>query len=120
MSVLKGISVCLLGLLMVACASVKTEQVGVMQAVMSPADLERASVEQEIARISKKLKDKPTVKGWMLVGDAQMYLKKYNDAIEAYREAYILSEYAKETRSKLKRAMYFSSLEPKKTDLEDQ
>jgi len=120
MSALKGLVVCLLGLLMVACASTKAEQVATTQAVMSPADMERASVELEIARITKKLKDEPTVKGWVLVGDAQMHLKKYNEAVEAYREAYILSNYASLPRRKLKRAMYFSSLEPSNTDLDKQ
>jgi len=115
MDVLKGLGVFFLGLLMVACASVKTEQ-----AVMSPADIEKASIEQEIARITEKLKDKPSVKGWMLVGDAQMHLKKYTDAVDSYREAYILSDFAKEPRSKIKRALYFSSMEPKKTDLDGQ
>ena len=120
MGVLKGLGVFFLGLLMVACATVKTEQVGAKQVVMSPADIEKASVEQEIARITEKLKDKPTVKGWLLVGDAQMHLKKYTDAVESYREAYILSNYANEPRSKLKRAMYFSTMQPKKTDVDDQ
>lgn len=112
MSVLKGVGVFILALLMVACASVTTESVDATQAVIKPVvDDERANIEQQIARITEKLKDKPTVKGWVLVGDGHMHLKKYDDAVWAYREAYILSKYADGPRRKLKRAMYFSSLE---------
>ena len=111
MSVFKGVSVFVLSLMMLACANVTTEPVGAAQAVVTPMDEERANIEQQIARITEKLKDKPTVKGWVLVGDGQMHLKKYDDAVWAYREAYILSKYADGPRRKLKRAMYLSSLE---------
>ena len=119
MSVFKGVSVFVLSLMMLACANVTTEQVDATQAVIKQVDEERANVEQQIARVTEKLKDKPTVQGWLLVGDAQMHLKKYNDAVLAYREAYLLSEYADGPRRKLKRAMYFSSLEPKNLDIDD-
>ncbi|HIF51322.1 MAG TPA: hypothetical protein EYQ42_07355 [Thiotrichaceae bacterium] len=68
---------------------------------------EKEKVEAHIKRIEEKLKSEPKVEGWVLVGDANMHLKKYEAAARAYQEAYILSEYSRETRNKLKRALYF-------------
>lgn len=119
MSVFKGVSVFVLSLMMLACANVATEQVDATEGVIAPVDEERARVEQQIARISEKLKDNPTVKGWVLVGDANMHLKQYNEAVWAYREAYMLSDYAAGPRKKLRRAMYFSGLEPENQQYEE-
>ncbi len=125
MSVLKVLSVFVVALCLAACSqatknSAELSQGGGAAKAVATEEAAAVNVEQEIARITEKLKTEPTVKGWLLVGDAHMHLKKYNDAVEAYREAYILSNYANEPRSKLKRAMYFSSLEPGNTDLDKQ
>jgi len=125
MSVLKVLSVFVIALCFAACSqatknSMESSQEGGVAKAALTKEAEAVEVEQQIVRITEKLKDKPTVKGWMLVGDAQMHLKKYTDAVESYREAYILSDFAKEPRSKLKRALYFSTMEPKKTDLDSQ
>ena len=71
---------------------------------------EKQEIEEEIQRIRNLLRDKPTVKGWLIIGDANMHLKMYTEAASAYKEAYVLSEYSPETREKLKRAMYFVGL----------
>ncbi|PHS73677.1 MAG: hypothetical protein COB22_00255 [Cycloclasticus sp.] len=68
-------------------------------------------IDAEIRRIEEKLKTKPTVKGWMLVGDAHMYLKRYKEAAGAYNDAYMLSGQAAAPRKKLKNAMYYVGLE---------
>ena len=71
---------------------------------------ENAEIEAQIKRIEEKMKTEPDVKGWLLIGDAKMHLKQYDDAVWAYREAYVLSNYADEARSKLKQAMYQAGL----------
>ncbi len=71
---------------------------------------EEQEIEQQIARIEKKLETEPKAQGWMLVGDAYMHIKRYPDAVEAYREAYIISEYAKDSREKLKYALYMAGM----------
>lgn len=72
---------------------------------------ERAQIDIQIRRIEEKLKTNPTVKGWMLVGDAHMHLKRYKEAAGAYNDAYMLSGLAPEPRKKLKNAMYYVGLE---------
>jgi len=123
MGALKGLSVFVLALWLVACANVATDKVETTQGqaikVASSAGEDKVNIEQQIERISEKLKDKPTVKGWVLVGDANMHLKKYNEAVFAYREAYMLSDYADGPRKKLRRAMYFSGLEPENQQVDD-
>lgn len=71
---------------------------------------EEQEVEQQIARIENKLETEPKAEGWMLIGDAYMHLKRYTDAVEAYREAYIISDYAKDSREKLKYALYLARM----------
>ncbi len=68
---------------------------------------EKEEVEAQIKRIEEKLRSEPKVEGWILVGDANMHLKKYDAAAKAYKEAYILSGYSRETRNKLKNALYY-------------
>ncbi|MEO1888754.1 MAG: hypothetical protein ABGX33_02405 [Cycloclasticus sp.] len=80
---------------------------------------ETAQIDIEIRRIEDKLKTNPTVKGWMLVGDAQMHLKKYNEAVWAYREAYMLSKFADGPRRKLRRAVALAGLEPENQRYEE-
>ncbi len=63
-------------------------------------------VENQIKRIEEKLETEPKAEGWMLVGDANMHLKKYEAAIKAYQEAYVLSDYSDEAEKKLKRALH--------------
>ena len=127
MKFLKLFGIFTLALLTAACANVATSTADaeVVKApsssnVLSSPDAKTAKVEQQIERIMEKLKEQPTVKGWMLVGDANMHLKRYNDAVWAYREAYLLSDYASGPRSKLRRAMYFSGLEPENQRYEDE
>ena len=72
---------------------------------------ETAQIDIEIRRIEDKLKTNPTVKGWMLVGDANMHLKRYKQAAGAYNDAYMLSGLAAAPRKKLKNAMYYVGLE---------
>jgi cytochrome c-type biogenesis protein CcmH/NrfG len=82
------------------------------EAVKSTAKLsKRAKVDLEIQRIEGLMKTKPTVKGWMLIGDAHMHFKRYKEAAGAYNDAYMLSERAAEPRKKLKNAMYYVGLE---------
>lgn len=110
------ISICLsLGL--VACS-----QPLITKSSDTAATSENADIETQIKRIEKKMKTKPDVKGWLLIGDAKMHLKQYDDAVWAYREAYVLSNYADEARSKLKRAMYHAGLvtDEERWVLEDQ
>ncbi len=71
----------------------------------------RDQIDAEIRRIEEKLKTNPTVKGWTLVGDAHMHLKRYKEAAGAYNDAYMLSGQAPEPRKKLKNAMYYVGLE---------
>ncbi len=68
---------------------------------------EKEEIKKQIKRIEEKLKSEPKVEGWVLVGDANMHLKKYEAAARAYQEAYVLSDYSRETRNKLKKALYF-------------
>jgi cytochrome c-type biogenesis protein CcmH/NrfG len=44
------------------------------------------------------------------VGDAYMHLRYYSDAVNAYQNAYLLSNGAKEVKSKLKDALYYAGL----------
>jgi cytochrome c-type biogenesis protein CcmH/NrfG len=76
----------------------------------SKALTEKQEIEIEIQRIENLLKTKPTVRGWVLVGDANMQLKRYTQAASAYKDAYVLSDYSTETREKLKSAMYYLGL----------
>jgi len=62
-------------------------------------------IEAQIIRIKEKLKTEPKAKGWILIGDAYMYLKRYDEAVSAYGEAYKLEE-THEIRNKLKAALY--------------
>ncbi|AGS39056.1 MAG: cytochrome c-type biogenesis protein CcmH/NrfG [Cycloclasticus pugetii] len=112
MSILKVLSVFVIALWLAACGhatknGVEPTQEGLATKTLSA---EEAEVEQQVARISEKLKDEPTVKGWLLVGDGNMYLKRYDEAVSAYREAYILSDYADEPKRKLKRAMFLATI----------
>ena len=75
------------------------------QQIISSAEKEK--IKMHIKRIEEKLKSEPKVEGWVLVGDANMHLKKYEAAARAYQEAYVLSDYSRETRNKLKNALYF-------------
>jgi len=75
----------------------------------SPAD--KQEIEQQIKRIEEKLKTEPKVEGWVLVGDAYMHLERYSEAVNAYQNAYLLSDYSKDVRAKLKRALYQAGLE---------
>lgn len=72
---------------------------------------ERAQIDIQIQRIEEKLKTNPTVKGWLLVGDAHMHLKRYKEAAGAYNDAYMLSGQAAGPRKKLKNSMYYVGLE---------
>jgi len=127
MNILKLSGIFALALLVAACANVTTTTTdsGVVKAeessnALSPQDKEIAKIEQHIARIMEKLKDEPTVKGWVLVGDANMHLKRYNEAVWAYREAYLMSDFASGPRNKLRRAIYLAGLEPENQRYEDE
>lgn len=115
MGALKGLSVFVLALGLVACATFYTDEKEAKQEQVTKAsastDEITAEVERQIVRIKEKLKETPTVKGWILVGDAQMHLKRYDEAVRAYQEAYLLSDGNDGPRKKLRRAMYFSGLE---------
>jgi cytochrome c-type biogenesis protein CcmH/NrfG len=104
---------------MIACANVPTEKAGKTKIALTPSEQEAAKVEKQIARIEEKLKANPTVRGWILVGDAQMHLKKYNEAVWAYREAYMLSKFADGPRRKLRRAVALAGFEPENQRYED-
>jgi cytochrome c-type biogenesis protein CcmH/NrfG len=69
---------------------------------------EKEEVEAQILRIRKLLETEPKAKGWVIIGDASMSLEKYNDAVLAYQEAYILDG-SPEIRKKLKRAIYLDN-----------
>lgn len=106
------VSICLsLGL--VACSQPLVTKSSDTAAVMeeTTAVSEKAAIEAQIKRIEAKMKTEPDVAGWLLLGDAKMHLKQYNDAVWAYREAYLLSEFAAEPRRKLRSAMYYAGLE---------
>jgi len=64
-------------------------------------------IDRQIKRIEEKLSVEPTVKGWTIIGDAHMHLKRYEKAMLAYREAYILSNFDADARRKLKSALYY-------------
>ena len=53
------------------------------------------------------------------MGNAQMYLKRYNEAVWAYREAYILSDFANGPKYKLREAIKRAGLEPENQRYED-
>jgi len=66
-----------------------------------------AEVEAQIERIKEKLATKPTVKGWVLVGDGLMHLARYEEAIQAYQEAHVLSDFKDaESKKKMKKAIF--------------
>ena len=75
----------------------------------SPAKV--AEIESEIKRIEDKLKSEPKAAGWILIGDAKMYLRRYSEAATAYQNAYVLSGDETTARSKLKRALYLVGAE---------
>ena len=54
------------------------------------------SVEKAIASLEQKLNDKPNdVDGWMMLGRTYLMLERFNDAVEAYRNANDLTNSAK-------------------------
>ena len=75
----------------------------------SPA--ERAEIEKEIKRVEGLVKAKPTVRGWLLIGDAYMQLKKHKEAAGAYNDAYFLSDNDPKIRAKIKKALHIAFLE---------
>lgn len=90
---------------------VSGEQTTVEQGNPGQASAEQQEIEDQIKRIEEKLETEPKVEGWVLVGDAYMHLKRYSAAVNAYQNAYLLSEESKEVKSKLKRALYHAGLE---------
>jgi cytochrome c-type biogenesis protein CcmH/NrfG len=71
----------------------------------------RAEIEKEIKRIEGLVKAKPTVRGWLLIGDAYMQLKKHKEAAGAYNDAYFLSDSDPKIRDKVRKALYVAFLE---------
>lgn len=125
MNFFKAVSWSMLMFLLISCESDQAV-VGDIEQIKSPVQAEKpiekadksevklsktAQIDLEIRRIEEKLKTNPTVKGWILVGDAHMHLKRYKEAAGAYNDAYMLSGLAPEPRKKLKRAMYYVGLE---------
>ena len=92
-------------------APVSEQQTSVEQSLQGLAPAEQQEIEQQIWRIEEKLETEPKVEGWVLVGDAYMHLQRYSEAVNAYQNAYLLSEESKEVKSKLKRALYHAGLE---------
>lgn len=90
--------------------TVSGEQNRVEQDSQGQASAENQEIEAQIKRIEKKLESEPKVEGWVLVGDAYMHLRYYSDAVNAYQKAYLLSNGAKEVKSKLKDALYYAGL----------
>jgi len=90
---------------------VSGEQTTVEQGNPGQASAEQQEIEDQIKRIEEKLETEPKVEGWVLVGDAYMHLKRYSAAVNAYQNAYLLSEESKEVKSKLKRALCHAGLE---------
>ena len=115
MTITKRLSVFGLTVLLTACASVSTNEKkateGEVSKAVAPVDARTIEIEQQIVRIEKKLKDKPTSQGWILVGDANIHLQRYDEAIRAYQQAYLLSEGDLDIRRKLRRAIYLSAKE---------
>lgn len=115
MTITKKLSVFGLTVLLAACASLSTDEKKATEREVSkavtPADARTIEIEQQIVRIEKRLKDKPTSQGWILVGDANIYLQRYEEAIRAYQQAYLLSEGDLGIRKKLRRAIYLSAKE---------
>lgn len=129
MKILSVIIISFLSVFLVACeneapvvetAEVLEQEVKKVDVVAKPAEPQvelskRAEIDKQIQRIEGKLKTNPTVKGWMLVGDAHMHLKRYKEAAGAFNEAYMLSDLGAEPRKKLKNAMYYVGLEKSDT-----
>jgi cytochrome c-type biogenesis protein CcmH/NrfG len=90
---------------------VSDQQTSVEQSAQGLAPAELQEIEQQIKRIEEKLETEPKVEGWVLVGDAYMHLKRYSEAVNAYQNAYLLSEEPKDVKAKLKRALYHAGQE---------
>ncbi|MEH6504610.1 MAG: hypothetical protein V7682_11980 [Cycloclasticus sp.] len=106
-----GLFVVVSAFLLMACAKESVvKEVVLAEPEQGAAVSSTTDVEAQIERIVEKMKTEPEVKGWLLIGDAYMHLKRYNDAVWAYKEGYMLSNYAAEPRSKLREAMYHSGL----------
>jgi len=71
---------------------------------------ERQEVEQQIKRIEEKLKTEPKLEGWILLGGAYLHLERFREAVGAYQNAYLISGYDEEVRSKLEYALYRAGL----------
>mgnify|MGYP002700762224 CR=1 FL=1 len=71
----------------------------------------KAEIEKEIKRIEGLVKAKPTVRGWLLIGDAYMQLKKHKEAAGAYNDAYFLSDDDPKIRAKVRKALHIAFLE---------
>jgi len=72
---------------------------------------EQQEIEQQIQRIENKLKTEPKVEGWVLLGGAYMHLERFREAVGAYQNAYLISNYDDEIRSRLEHALYRAGLE---------
>ncbi|MDX2425149.1 MAG: hypothetical protein QNK15_02735 [Cycloclasticus sp.] len=106
-----GLFVVVSAFLLMACAKDSVvKEVTLTEPAQPIAVSDATDVEAQIERIVEKMKTEPEVKGWLLIGNAYMHLKRYNDAVWAYKEAYMLSNYAAEPRSKLREAMYHAGL----------
>ncbi len=116
MNTLKLCTVASLSLLVLACSS--TGPVNPLpENVAKPvpvAPMKTNEVEAHIKRIEDKMDQAPDVKGWLVIGDAYMHLKRYDEAVIAYKEAYMLSDFAEGPKQKMKTAMYFSVKTPPK------
>jgi len=71
---------------------------------------EQQEIEQQIKRIEEKMKTEPRLEGWMLLGGAYMHLERYREAVGAYQNAYLVSNYDEEVRSRLEFALYKAGL----------
>jgi cytochrome c-type biogenesis protein CcmH/NrfG len=91
-------------------AEAKTRATEEASAVKNASVSEIHEVEQQIKRIEEKLRTEPKVEGWVLVGNAYIYLKRYNEAVTAYQNAYLLDDTRKDVRDKLKNALYRAGL----------
>lgn len=90
---------------------VSSQRASVEHTTQTQALAEQQEIERQIKRIEAKLKTEPKEKGWVIVGDAYMYLKRYNEAVSAYQNAYLLSEDSKDVRAKIKRALNHAQVE---------
>lgn len=72
---------------------------------MSPKALE---IQAQIERIEEILESDPKPEGWVLIGDANMALKKFDAAVHAYSTAYELSGRSLDVRRKLRQALYYA------------